>query len=631
MPKIIDFGVAKATSQRLTDKTMHTMLGQLIGTPEYMSPEQAEMTGQNVDTRTDVYALGVILYELLTGELPFDPEELRKAGYEGIRRTLLEAEPPRPSMRLTSSGQSRKERALARSTEPAALVNQLKGDLDWITMKALEKDRTRRYSSPEQLARDIRRHLRHRPVHAGPPSALYRTQKFVRRHRVAVTIGSVIAVMLVALAVSMVVQANRIARERDRANQEAETARQVSDFLVDLFEVSDPSEALGNAITAREILDRGAYAIRNELRDQPRVQARLMDTIGEVYRRLGLYDQARPLIEEAVEIQSEGGGEEETEVAKSLEHLGALLTLTGDYDAARSSLERAQQVYEVDGPPIRLASVLNNLGTLHLRTGDYEAAQSCYDRSLEIYEEASGPDHPDVARMLNNLAILDRRQGNADRARTRYERALRIMERAYGPEHPDVAQGLNNLASLLRSTGSGAEARPLYERSLAIREKVLGPDHPDVARSLNNLGILLEEQGEHDAALAAHQRALEIREGVLGPVHADVAQSLNNLAIVRKSLGDYDTARSLYSRALEIRRETLGDDHPRLALYYYNLAGISALAGAREEALGLLAEAVARGFDNPAIFEDEDLRSLRGDPEFERVLETVRARSGAGS
>ncbi|HET6373256.1 MAG TPA: protein kinase, partial [Candidatus Polarisedimenticolia bacterium] len=270
-PKIIDFGVAKATAQRLTERTMFTELGVLIGTPEYMSPEQAEMTGLDVDTRTDVYALGVMLYELLTGALPFEPRDLRQAGFEEVRRRIREIDPPRPSTRVRTLGAESTQAASDRRTDPARLASRLKGDLDWIVMKALEKDRTRRYGSASDLAADVERHLQLQPVLAGPPGASYRTKKFVRRHRLGVTMASAIVMGMAALSVVMVAQARKTARARDRAER-------VSGFLVDLFRVSDPGTARGNAITAREVLDRGAERIDKELGNEPEVQAQLMVT-----------------------------------------------------------------------------------------------------------------------------------------------------------------------------------------------------------------------------------------------------------------------------------------------------------------------------------------------------------------
>jgi non-specific serine/threonine protein kinase/serine/threonine-protein kinase len=264
IPKIIDFGIAKATGLRLTEKSLHTQRGQVIGTPAYMSPEQAEMSGLDVDTRTDIYSLGVILYELLTGALPFLPKDL-----EGLAAllTLRETEPPTPSTRFGTLGNRQQRIAECRRTDPRSLMRNLKGDLDWITMKAMEKDRSRRYETASELAVDIGRYLNGQTVLARAPSTGYRVKKFVRRHTAGVAFASVLLLLLVGFAVAMSVQAARIARERDRANLEAATAQQVSDFIVDLFAVSDPNQARGNEITAREILDKGAEEIEEGLED----------------------------------------------------------------------------------------------------------------------------------------------------------------------------------------------------------------------------------------------------------------------------------------------------------------------------------------------------------------------------
>jgi non-specific serine/threonine protein kinase/serine/threonine-protein kinase len=511
LPKIIDFGLAKATAQPLTERTMHTQLGQILGTPEYMSPEQAEMTDLNIDTRTDVYSRGVILYQLLSGALPFDARELRRAGFDELRRLIREVDPPRPSTRLSQRGDASSVAAERRGTDVYTLTSQVRGDLDWIVMKALEKDRTRRYGSPFQLVEDIRRHLAFEPVLARPPSATYRMQKFVRRHTVGVLSASVLLLLLVAFAATMAVQAGRIARERDRANEEAETARQVSAFLRDLFTVSDPSESLGNTITAREILDKGAVRIEQELGDQPAVQARLMDTMGDVYRRLGLYDAAQPLLESALErLRGEGGG-----------------------------------------TPLEIASTEEDLGMLYERTGDYDRARELYEASLATREAELGPSHPDVASALNNLGNLVMREGDLEGARELYERSLRIREKVLGPDHVDLARTLNNLGVLLIQMEEYEDALIALQRTLEIRSKALGENHTDLAQSLNNLAIVHRYLGNFEHARRLYQRALEIRETALGSEHHLVSESYYNLASVAALQGNRRTALDLLHLVVE--------------------------------------------------------------------------------
>jgi hypothetical protein len=321
VPKIIDFGVAKATAQHLTERSLFTELGVLIGTPEYMSPEQAEMGALDIDTRTDIYALGVLLYELLTGLLPFDHKELRHAGFSEIQRIIREKEPPRPSTRVAQLGRASTEAANNRRAEPRRLAGELRGDLDWITMRALEKDRTRRYQTANAFALDVRRHLVNEPVSAGPPSAVYRARKFVRRHRFGVIGTATLALLLCAFAAAMAAQAQRIARERDRANREAETAKQVSDFLTDLFQVSDPGESRGRTLTAAEILSTGAARVKDGLRDQPEVQARLMATIGSVYTKLGVLKEAEPLLKQALDTYTRVAGPDHPDRLATLSRL----------------------------------------------------------------------------------------------------------------------------------------------------------------------------------------------------------------------------------------------------------------------------------------------------------------------
>jgi tetratricopeptide (TPR) repeat protein len=601
---------------------MHTEMGQLLGTPEYMSPEQAEMSHQNIDTRTDVYSLGVILYALLAGGLPFDAKELRKQTFDEIRRRIREDEPSRPSTQLTRLGDSSKEHAAHCSTDLNSLRNQLQGDLDWIVMKAIDKDRTRRYGSPAEMAADIKRYLVDEPVLATPPSPLYKTKKFVRRHRYGVTAAATLLVLLIGFAVTMTVQAGRIARERDRANQEAETARQVADVMEDLFTVSDPTEARGDTVTAREILDRGAVRIRTELIAQPRVQARLMVIMAKVYASLGLYDEARPLFQEALVVREGELGADSLEVAVVLSGLGNLLRTTGNYDEAEGLLRRGLAIREAtfgrESPEV--AESLSDLSNLLMALGRLDEAHVLLERSLAIREDVLGPDHPDVASSLNNLAILAVRSRDYQEALKMYRRALPILEQSYGSDHPDVGNILNNLATVQKRTGQKQEALESYQRSLAIREKVLGPDHPDVASTLNNLAILLVEEGEPEEARRLHERALRIRENKFGPEHATVAQSVQNLAFAIRSTGDYAQALPLYERALSIYVTALGPDHPRVAMTHYNLACLLALQDDISKSLEELELALEMGFNNPTMADDPDLASLKGLPAFQALI-----------
>ncbi len=576
--KVIDFGVAKATETRLTESTVFTEQGQLIGTPEYMSPEQAEMTGLNIDTTTDVYSLGVLLYRLLTGKLPFQRRELIRAGLAAIQRVIREVDPPRPSTKISSLGQDEATAAAERRRmAPRNWLKQIRGELDWITMRAMEKDRTRRYQSASEFAADINRYLAQQPVLARRPSATYQLRKLVARHKVRFGLTVSLAVMVIGFAVTMSVQAGRIARERDRANREATTALQVSDFVVGLFEVSDPSEARGNSVTAREILDAGADHIAQDLADQPLVQARLMDTMGNVYTSLGLYGQAQPLFEQALQSRQERLDDEHLDIAESQNNLANLLRRTGDYEQASRLYDSSRALYEQalgGGHPL-VAMSLHNLAILHKLTGEFELARQHFERALAIRERTLGPDDPTVASSCNSLANVLRRMGEHDLARRHYERALAIREATHGSEHPEVSVVLGNFATLLADTGDFEGARALYERSIAIREKTLGPDHPELASDLDNLAALYHDQRDFASALPLSKRALAIREKAFGPNSPILATSLHNYANLVSRSGDNAEARRIHERVRDLRERVLGPDHPDLGRTYGCLANIA--------------------------------------------------------
>lgn len=632
IPKIIDFGIAKATGHRLTERTLFTEQGQLIGTPEYMSPEQAEMSGLDVDTRTDIYSLGVMLYELLVGVLPFDPKTIREAGFSEIQRVIRETEPPKASTRLSKLRDTQTSIAEHRRTDPVSLQRQLKGDLDWITMKAMSKDRTQRYASASELASDIMRHLKHDPILASPPSTIYRIRKYVRRHKTGVVAAALVVLAMVIGITGTSIGLVKARLAEKRAKTEAETSQQVSDFLVDLFKVSDPSEAKGNTITAREILDQGANKIATSLQDQPPIQARMMDTIGEVYMNLGLYKQSAPLLEKAFELRQEVFGENHIEVAESLYNLSLLCAEEAKYDEAENLGKRSLTIREkVLGPEHPdTAEGLSNLGEIYRKMGKFDEAESFFRRSLDIREKALEPEHVDVASSLNSLANVAQHQGKYDLAEPLYKRALKIWEKAlgkddlkvanclnnlgllywkqdkfteaeylykrclsikeriYGSDHPEVALSLHNLGLLYSTQGRFTEAESLYRRSIRIEEKTRGPDHPDVALKLDSLAILFCRHGKFEESIPFFQRALKIREKVLGPDHPDVAFSLNNLAATYGNLDMHDKIESLFKRALSIREKAYGPDHPLVAASLQNLGNTYFDLGKFEEAEPLI-------------------------------------------
>jgi serine/threonine protein kinase/tetratricopeptide (TPR) repeat protein len=571
IPKIIDFGVAKATAQRLTEKTMYTSLGELIGTPEYMSPEQAEMTGANVDTRTDVYALGVILYELLAGALPFEPSELRKAGFEGIVRMIREHDPARPSTKVSTLGARSTEVARARRTVPDHLRGALRGDLDWITMKALEKDRTRRYGSAADLAGDVRRHLRHEPVLASPPSALYRTRKFVRRHRIGVGAGVAAALVVVAFAITMTVQARRIAVQRDRANAEAQAAREVTEFLVSSFEVADPREARDEEVTARQILERGAEKIERELHDQPLLRAQMMDAIGRVYQNLGRYDRAEDMLRGALELQQVALGDRHADVAKSMSTLGWLLYYQEKWEEGLVLEQRALEIQQdlLGSSHIDTAWSLYYLGSLKARMGDFTNGHEHLDEARIMFEELQGPYSLPVSWCWQNMATNYGRMGDNENRLDCYKRALEIKERILPPDHVDLALSLEGIGNALGAQGDYAESLEYLEQSLKIFEGNLGGDHYETGKCLHNMGWVLGMDGRPEEAKPHLERALRIYQRLTGGSSYSVASVLDELGLVAYHSGRHAEADSIYAEALPMMENALGPEKRDA-----NLAGI---------------------------------------------------------
>jgi len=572
VPKIIDFGIAKAIDHRLTERTLFTELGQFIGTPEYMSPEQAEMSGLDIDTRSDIYSLGIMLYELLVGVLPFDPKALRAAAFGEIQRIIRETDPPKASTRLDGLGETRKTIADLRRTDPGALRKQLKGDLDWIIMRAMEKDRTRRYETANGLAMDIRRHMNDEPILAHPPRAAYKMAKFVRRHKGGFAAGTAVACALVVglvLATAGLVRARRAeavaAKERDRASQEAKAAGQVSDFLVGLFRVSDPSEALGNTVTAREILDKGAARMKDELKDQPQVRARLMNTMGVVYMNLGLFEPSAVLLGQALETRRLTLGPDHPSVSESLASLGQLSYESGRYREAerlfRESLDiRRKSSGDED---LKVSESLNDLAMSLNEQGRYDEAEPLYRQALAIREKVLGDQSPEVAQSLNNLGMFLYRKKAFAEAEQLFRKALGVNRGRFGQEHPEVSANFNNLGLVLRDGGKLTEAEEAFLQALAMDRKFYGSDHPLYANSLVNLAALQVRMGKYDEAKKNFDEGIGIRGKVFGEDHWDTATARSLLGGCLTKEGQYAQAERHLTKSLDIIKKQFGQEHPR--------------------------------------------------------------------
>ena len=663
IPKIIDFGVAKATSLRLTEKTFVTEQGQWLGTPEYMSPEQAGLTDVDVDTRTDVYALGVLLYELLVGTQPFDADTLRSAGFGEMCRILREEDPPRPSTRVSTLGERSDTIARQRRTSGAALSRMLRGDLDWIVIRALEKDRNRRYGSAAAFAADIHRFLDNESVHARPPSAAYRLRKYVARNRIAVMAGLVVIASLITATIGTTVG-------MVRARRDAEATRRVAESMAAVFGTLNPGASAGNLQSARKSLSLAAEEIEGQLEDQPVLRGRLMMMMGGTYSSLGDYSRASEILEEALALWRAELGDDDPALGELYLWVGGSQFVLGEFDAAQESFERAVEIYQLNLGPDHVSTgwALASLGNCLCRIGEYERSRSLLDRSEQILTKAEGPDsdyvagvlefkgllfiflgeheaakevlersvanhqrwlgrdHTGVAGSLMLLGIANSWLGDLDLAEEQLRRALEINLRAFGPEHATVVDPLRELGRIESARGNLEAARSLIERGLEIEQAFLGADHPNLVWTLRSRGIVLRRMGEVDNARADFDRALAIAEAAYGSVHFEAAAVHHSLAYLEYELEHLDLALGHYERAGEILREAAPPRHRMAGLNCYQRACIVARQGERAEAIDLLRRMLETDFADDVIFEDSDLDGLRGDAEFEAIQSEMRHR-----
>jgi eukaryotic-like serine/threonine-protein kinase len=580
MPRIIDFGVAKATSQPLTAETMLTRLGAIVGTPGYMSPEQADSAGEDIDTRTDVYSLGVVLYQLLVGAPPLD---FHKVPLDQIPRKLREEDAPRPSTKLRSLGDDSKITAENRHTDPPTLARQVRGDLDAIALKALEKDRSRRYGSPSDLAADIGRYLKNEPVLAVAPSAVYRARKFARRYRGPLITACAFALVLIVAAIVSIRQSIRANSEAIRANSQAAVAQAVNDFLQNdlLAQASAASQSGPKAkpdphLEVRTALDRAAVRIAGKFEGQPEVEAAIRDTIGQTYMDLGVYPEAHRQLDRAQKLHRRVLGPKNPKTLRTLSRLGRIAFLQGKYPEAEGLFSQTLDIQRrVLGPehPDTLYS-MGNLADVYILQSKFALAETLVRQTLDIQRRVLGPEHPDTLGSMNALANVYFLQGKNAQAEALYSQTLEIRRRVLGPEHPDTLGSMNNLANVYSEQGKNAQAEALYSQTLEIQRRVQGPEHRDTLISMGNLAEIYGLQGRYAEAEALLSKTLEISRRVLGPEHRDTLITMNNLGDAYYWQGKYAPAEALFSKTLEIRRRVLGPEHPQTLAALANFASM---------------------------------------------------------
>ncbi len=560
--KVIDFGLAKALGGQLTDATTVTGLGTVLGTLRYMSPEQAELTRRDVDTRSDIYSLGVLLYELLTGSTPLEHDAAEASLFESLRR-IREEEAEAPSARVRQSPRVA-EVALLRGSDAGRLPAQLDRELDWITLKALEKDRTDRYETVNALARDLEQYLEGEPVDAAPPSAAYRVRKLVRKHRVGLATAAGFLVLALAAAIGGVWLAIR-------ANRAEQQARAVSSFLRDdvLAQASAENQATPSTrpdqnLTVRTALDRAAARIGSRFAGEPLVEAAIRQTIGATYSDLGVYDQAQEQIERALALRRRLLGEDDPETRASTLALAQVLEQRGRYDDAVRLLsplvDRLRRERGADDPATVDATA--NLGRLFWQQGKYADAEPVLQTALAGQRRTIGDDDPATLTTMNSLATTYFSQGKYTESEPLYRTVLDRRRRVLGAQHPSTVISISNLAGLQRVRGNYEEAEALYREVRDIRERVLGTEHPDTLVAIYNLAALYQAVGRATEAEPLFRQVLEARRRLLGPDHPRTLATEYGLGVLMRNVGNLSEAEARLSAVLAGRRRTLGEAHP---------------------------------------------------------------------
>jgi serine/threonine protein kinase/tetratricopeptide (TPR) repeat protein len=602
--KIIDFGIAKATASKLTEKTLFTQQRQLIGTPEYMSPEQAEGS-LDIDTRTDVYALGVVLYELLTGTTPFSGKDLRSAAYGEVQRIIREVEPPRPSTRLSQNADTIAGVAARRHTEPRRLNILVRGELDWIVMKTLEKDRQRRYETANGLAMDIKRYLAGEAVLAAPPSSAYRFRKFVRRHRGPVIAAGGVAAALVLGLAGTIWQAGVASHQRDkarseaaRADERAAAAREAETeqrrlAVAEAQQRSLASEQRDRAVAAEAEAHRRADDLQKVADFQGQMLAQVDPTVAGIH----LAEDVRARFDAALAKSGLAEGERAAQV-------DAFVGQWSRVNATDTALELIDRtilkpaVAAIDEQfveqPVVAASLRHVLAERYHDLGLDAAALALEERALAERRRVLGEEHSDTLQSIGNVGVYLSALDKKAEAESYYREALEKSRRVRGDDDPQTLLCIANLASLFLDKGLYSEAEPYYREALERRRRVLGEEHADTLSSLNDWANLLKEQGKLSDAEGFFREALAKRRRALGEEHRDTLKSLNDLAVVLKSEGKLEESIECLREVTEKKRRILGEMHPSTLLSIQSLGAVLDAAGHPAEAESLMREALAK-------------------------------------
>lgn len=586
VPKLLDFGIAKLLDVQ-SDEPVTRADARLL-TPEYASPEQ--FIGAAVTTATDIYGLGLLLYQLLSGALPFD---LTSKTSPQIRELICNTEPVAPSVAAQNSA----------SNSRAA---RLRGELDNIVMMALRKDPLRRYATVKDFADDIRNYLENKPVTARGDSWSYRTAKFFRRNRAA----TLTAVLVIGAATAQTIfYTQQLSDERDNALAERQVAESTTEFLVDLFNVSKPGESLGATITAREVLDQGAVRIRDELKEDDTIRARMLQTIGAVYERLGLYDDAQTLMEEAVVLNRRTLLPSDRKFIDSLDELAWLHYRRENWQAAFDTASESLQLQHaaIGGDDPSMARTLNHLGTITYYLDDYEASLEHYNRALVTLDTPDMHDSDVRGTTLNHLGIVYATLSRFDEAEAAYKESLDIRLRVLGEQHPDTATAFANLGSFYAGISEYDKATEYGLKGLAIDRTTKGDEHVDVAYDLNLLGSIALDQGDPEKALPYMTEATKIWLSAAGPTHSRYARALDSLANNFRQLKRFDKALETGRQALALLSEHYGDDHTltsnphyTLGTTFYDMGDLKAARESFDNALSI--RIAAFGEDNKDVW-----------------------------